>query len=127
MGGARSDLPRVALRREDDEVLAALRALQCVALKHPVAFQSAFAALVAEGRRFAATDEGAAWSARLAGSALLQRARLALEVGTLWMLEDEPRGPLPSAYLDALFLAASGSELESLVDRVFEEMLDAER
>jgi hypothetical protein len=110
MGGARSDLPRVALRREDDEVLAALRALQCVAL-----------------RRFAATDEGAAWSARLAGSALLQRARLALEVGTLWMLEDEPRGPLPSAYLDALFLAASGSELESLVDRVFEEMLDAER
>src|SRR5262249_33684115 len=116
----RTDLPRVVLRREDAAVLVALRALQGVALKHPVAFQAGFAALVAEGRRFGATAEGAAWRERLSHSPLLHRARLALEVGTLWMLEAEPRGSIPSAYLDALFLAASGPELETLVDRLFE-------
>ena len=123
---ARDDLPRVALHREDDAVIAGLRALQGVALKHPVAFQAAFASLVAEGRRFAKTAEGEAWRERLARAPLLHRARLALEVGTLWMLEDEPRGALPSAYLDALFLAASSPDLEPLVDRIFEEMIDGE-
>jgi len=122
-----SDLPRVVLRREADPLLAVLRALQGVALKHPVAFQAGFAALVAEGRRFAETAEGAAWRERLAHSALLHRARLALEVGTLWMLEDEPRGPMPSAYLDALFLAASGPELEPLVDHLFQDVIDGTR
>ncbi len=118
-----SGLPRLRLRESGDEVTEVLRKLQAAVLKHPVAAQAIFSALVAEGRRFAETDPGRRWKRRLARSELLQRARLAWEVTTLWMLEEDPPGVLPSAYLDALFMSASNPELESLLDRLFRETL----
>lgn len=114
-------LPRLALRAPDDEEIRILRSAQLLLLKHPVAAQAAFSALVAEGRRFAETPEGRAWSRRLARSSLLHRARLVFEITTLWMLEEEPPDVFPSAYLDALFLAGSNRELEPLLDRLFRE------
>lgn len=116
-------LPRVVLREPKDAVAGSLRGLQLLALKHPIAFQAGFAALVEEGRSFAATAAGTEWRQRLERSSLLHRARLALELGSLWMLEDEPTGSMPSGFLDALFLAAESSELEAIVDGLFEEMV----
>jgi hypothetical protein len=58
-----------------DEALGLLRRLQVLLLKHPVVTQAAFSALVAEGRRFGATPEGAAWKSSLATSELLQQGR----------------------------------------------------
>ena len=114
-------LPRFVLRSPQDEETRVLRSAQMLMLKHPVAAQAAFSALLAEGRSFAETAEGRRWKRRLTRSSLLHRARLVWEVTTLWMLEQEPSGVLPSAYLDALFMSASSEELEPLLDRLFRE------
>lgn len=115
----RTELPRVVVREPDDANARRLRELQLAILKHPVAAQAAFAALVAEGRRFAQTEEGAELKRRLTRSALLDRVRLAFETSTLWVLDADAPETLPSAYLDALFQVASGPELEIVLDRLF--------
>lgn len=115
-------LPRVSLR-DPAQIPPSLRALQLLVLEHPIAFQAAFAALVAEGREFAKSEAGREWRERLAKSSLLHRARLALELGSLWMLEEKPVGVLPSGFVDALFVTAGSSELESIVDGLFDEMV----
>ena len=110
--------PRIELRDPEPMEVALLRRLQVMLLKHPVAAQAIFTALVAEGRRFAATPDGAAWQARLAQSSLLQRARLVFDLTTLGLLEERPEGDLPSSYLDALFMA-SGGEVDGLLNELF--------
>jgi hypothetical protein len=120
-------LPRIPLRPPEDEETRALRSAQMLMLKHPVAAQGAFSALVAEGRQYAETAEGRQWRQRLTRSSLLHRARLVWEVSTLWMLEEEPPSVLPSAYLDALFMSASSEELEPLLDRLFREASDGSK
>lgn len=119
-------VPVVELGAPEDACVAILRDLQAVVLKHPVAAQAAFAMLAAEGRRFAGTPEGARWHARLAGSELIDRARLVFETSTLWMLEQQADGVLPSAYVDALFTAASQPGMEPLLDRLFPGPPDAD-
>jgi len=114
-----TDLPVADLQPPEDACVALLRDLQAVVLKHPVAAEGAFRALVAEGRRFARTPEGARWHARLSGSELLDRVRLVFETSTLWMLEHDADGVLPSSYVDALFTAASHPAMEPLLDRLF--------
>lgn len=116
-------LPVVRLRDRSDQQVALLRSLQLVILKHPVAAQQMFSALVAEGERFATTAEGNRWKRKLQGSELLHRARLVWEVATLWMLEKDPPGALPSTYLDAFFQAASSPDSEVLLDRLFRESM----
>ena len=112
-------LPSIELRDPEQEELRVLRAAQLLLLKYPVAAQSAFSALIAEGRRFQQTPEGERWSNRLSRSSLVHRARLVWEITTLWMLEEDPPHILPSAYLDALCMAASSEELEPLLDQLF--------
>jgi hypothetical protein len=114
-------LLRVELSDPEQEEIRILRAAQRLLLKYPVAGQAAFSALVAEGRRFAETPEGQSWKRRLSRSSLVHRARLVWEITTLWMLEEDPPNILPSAYLDALCMAASSEELEPLLDRLFRE------
>jgi len=116
-------LPRVILREPQEEEVRVMRALQGVALKHPVAAQAAVSALIAEGRRFAETAEGQQWRDQLVHSSLLHRARLAWETTTLVMLQEDPPEVLPSAYLDALFMMASSRELEPMLDDLFRETL----
>jgi len=117
------ELPRVVLRDREDEDVHALRSLQALVLAHPVAAQALFSALVTEGRAFADTAAGRKWKERLSRSALLHRARLVFEIGTLWMLDDEPLGPLPSAYVDAVFMSASSGRMEAVMNRIFRETL----
>lgn len=99
---------------DDDGGVALLREAQAVLVKYPIAAQAAFAALVREGRRFAATDEGRGWKARLAGSPLVSQARTLFE-GLAGGVLDERGGTLPSAYADAL-IRALDRDLERVLD-----------
>ncbi len=111
-------LPRVALRAAALDPLAVLRQLQGVLLAHPVAAQAAFAALIAEGRRFATTPAGRRWQERLVGSPLLRRARAPWDATTLWMLEEGSPDVLPSAFVDALCSVAQRPDAEAALERM---------
>lgn len=117
--GPHDDACRIELHEPARTEVALLQDLQRVLLKHPVAAQAAFTALVREGRRFATTAEGHLWRERLAHSAVLQQARLVLDVATLGMLEESGDSEVPSAYLDALFMLASGGDADSVLNKLF--------
>ncbi|HEX8821061.1 MAG TPA: hypothetical protein VF794_14125 [Archangium sp.] len=101
-----------------------LRRLQGLLLQHPLAAQAAFSALVAEGRRFATTSEGAAWKSALAGSELVRNGRQLWDALALNLLEEDASTVVPSTYLEALFQAASSPELEALVRQLRDAMGD---
>jgi len=113
-------LPRLELKDPASTQVELLRDLQRVLLKHPVACQAAFTALLAEGRQFAQTAEGHQWQKKLAQSSLLQRARLVFDLSTLGLLEEGPANHVPSSYLDALFMvASSGGDADEVLNRLF--------
>lgn len=103
----------------DEALLARLRRAQLLLLKYPVAVQAALSALVAEGRRFAATPEGARMQTALADSELVRGGRAVWDAMSLRALADDPPTALPSAYLDAFLQAARAPELEALLARLF--------
>lgn len=107
----------------EDEVVRILREGQFLILRHPVAAQAALRALVAEGRRFAATETGRRWKDRLARSELLRRGRMVWQGSVLNMLEEDSDSPLPSAFLDALLAATASADLPDLLSRL---LTDAE-
>lgn len=108
--------PHLSLGTTREGVLDGLFAqLAVLVLRHPVAAQAAFAALVAEGRRFAQTDEGRRWRDALADSELVRRGRALWEGSVLNLLEDDREAMLPSALVDAIARAASRGELGSFV------------
>jgi len=115
----RNAIPRIELKDPVATEMALLRSVQRILLTHPVAAQAAFTALVAEGRRFATTPEGAQWRERLVNSSVLQQARLIFDLTTLGMLEERGGGDLPTSYLDALFLLASGGDADTVLNRLF--------
>jgi hypothetical protein len=99
----------------DGQLSAILRRAQLLLLKHPVAAQAAYAALIAEGRRFAATPEGAEWASALAGSEELRRSRRVWDAVGMNLLEDDPATIVPSRYLEALLGAARSADLTALL------------
>lgn len=119
-----SDVPFVRFSREaDDDLLRALECVQDLLLRHPIAAQAAFAALAAEGRRFATTPEGAEWRERLRGSELLSRLRLVWDSLGMATFVEKPTEALPSFFIDGAVQAASEGDLESLLARVFDRRL----
>lgn len=109
-----------------DDLDALLLALQRAVITHPVAAQALFQALMAEGRRYARTPEGAAWARRLERSELVERTRIVWDVITLRVLEDDPDVVLPSALLDVLVQVAGRNDLEPFLSRLFERHVFAE-
>ncbi|MBI5515786.1 MAG: hypothetical protein HY909_18535 [Deltaproteobacteria bacterium] len=103
----------------------ALRGLQLVLFKYPVASQAAFQSLLEEGRRFALTDEGRAWQERLLASPLFRGAQALWEGATLNILEPDSRKLIPSALLDALI--AAGQEPEEVLAALHLARLSRER
>ncbi|MGF1468137.1 MAG: hypothetical protein ACFCGT_18615 [Sandaracinaceae bacterium] len=99
---------------------AAVEQLQRLMAHHPFAAQALFSALVAEGRRFAQTPEGARLRARLASSPTIQRARIAWSASTLGMLVDAPSTGLPSALVEAFARLATAPDLEARLSRALE-------
>jgi hypothetical protein len=118
-----AELPVVVLRNDDDEIVALLRELQTMVIKHPEASRAAVAALAEEGRRFAQTAQGGPLKERLARSALLGRATLVWQTVTLNLLEPdllEPgEGALPSRLVDAITMAASAEQRDAMLERLF--------
>lgn len=114
-----SELPTVQLAEADIQ-LRLIRRMQAFVLRHPVAAKAAFAALVEEGLAFAKTPEGQMWREKLAGSELLHRARVLLDLPGLALLERQTETAYPSAYLDAIFMLAGalrpGAMMEPLLD-----------
>ncbi len=109
---ATGDHSRMSDRPEDDldRLLIELRRL---VLRHPIAAQAAYRALIAEGRRFAETADGQRWKQRLAGSALVQRGQLVWEVGTSNALGGDEPAVLPSQLIDAFCRAVAREDLEA--------------
>ena len=103
----------------DEEVARLLTRLQRLLVKYPVAAQAAFSALVAEGRAFARTEEGAKYDAKLRTSRALSRSWLILERVSSRMLVDRDRVVLPSTYIDAIFQGAELQNLSPLFARLF--------
>jgi len=112
------DGPVVVLRDRDDELANVLREAQRLLLLHPIAAQAAFGALMAEGRAFAETPEGALWKARLKDSETVERVATLWENVTLNLLE-ESAGILPSRLLDVLVMAADIAPLDRFLSRLF--------
>jgi hypothetical protein len=112
-------LPEIVLGDPEAERLDVLRAAQAWVVAHPAAAQSLFTAFVAEGRRHAATPEGAALRARVARSDLARRGRVLWEVGTLNVLEESPEGPLPGRVVEAMAQAVATPDLERMLARLF--------
>ena len=113
------DLPTIELRETEQGILRVLRSIQTTLITHPVAGQAAFNALLQEGRNFAKTEEGRALKTKIERSELLHRARLIFDFSTLSMLEEDPPEIMPSAYIDVLFMLASGDRTDQILDKLF--------
>jgi hypothetical protein len=111
---AETNLPADA----DGPLLRVLADAHRALLQHPIAAKAAHAALAAEGRRFAATDEGARLKERLTRSREVQRAALLWRALTMGMLGDDDEAVLPSTWLDNLMCAAGRHDLERLLARL---------
>jgi hypothetical protein len=94
-----------------------LEAVQQAVFRYPVATKAAFRALVAEGRRYAGTAEGAELLVRLQGSAGVERARLVWDVLTVRAFADDGDA-LPAFFVDRLAEALRSDHLEPLLGRV---------
>lgn len=106
-----------------DTIGTALRDVQELVLRHPIAMRAALGALVEEGRRFAATEEGRVLRDRLEHSAFVRRARLVWQMASHSLLSELEPGAadasgLPSAWLDGLF-AAAADDPDRVLDRLF--------
>lgn len=114
-------VPTIELREFDESCLRLLRNLQGVLLKHPVAFQAAFSALVSEGEKFAQTPEGHEIRNRLERSPIVHQLQYAFDISTLSLLERDSPSILPSAYIDVLFMLANSEDADRVLDQLFAE------
>ena len=105
---------------EEQLLVAALSRVQRAIFKYPMATQAIFSALVAEGRRFAKTPEGAEWRERLRRAEQSDRARMLWEVLSLSAYTEQADGALPSLLLENLARAIKTRHLEGLLSKVFE-------
>jgi hypothetical protein len=105
----------------DGELAHTVASLRQSVFRHPVAAQAIYAALLAEGRRFATTAEGRVWRERLSGSALAGAGRSLLDSIVLDAFEESADGAIPSRLLEALAVAARTRGLEALLARALPE------
>lgn len=113
-------LAELLLAEPGDELSRLLFELRWLALRHPIATRAAVRALIAEGRRFAATPGGAAWRARIETSELARRGSSLFELGTLGMLDGDPDAVLPTQLIEAFARAAGRRDLEEALARRLE-------
>lgn len=95
-----------------------MRRAQRALVSHPVATQSVFVSLVREGRAFAATDEGRAWSRLLQDAPAVQRLRTLWEAANLTLTTDEEKTPLPSAMIELFVRSAASGDVDELAARL---------
>jgi hypothetical protein len=103
-----------------DDLVETLYDLQDALLRYPMVVQRVFSALVAEGKRFAETPEGAALRDRLLASKSTASARMLWELLTAHSFTEDSFTVLPSAFVERLVQLIAVRGLEPLVSRVFE-------
>ena len=82
-------------------------------VQYPVLAQAVYAALVAEGRRYGRTPEGARWAQALNRSQTVRRSRPLFEAVTTNMSEDAQNAVLPSTLLQAVRELGTTTRLEA--------------
>lgn len=119
------DLPRLVLRASD-ELEQLLRQVERLLARDPAGARILVGALVAEGRRFAATPEGRRWQAALAGSQLVRQGRIIWQASGLDRLTAtvDHRTLLPSDWLRLAAAALTGPDLEDVLSRRMMEEAD---
>jgi hypothetical protein len=110
--------PASAPAGEVEDLLGLLEQARVFLLRHPIASQAVFTALVAEGRRFSATPRGSAWARTLAAAPAMTRAREVWEATSLNLLTDDEQAVLPSTWVEALLRAVELPELDRLLTRL---------
>ncbi len=96
-----------------------LRRIAAALFRHPAATQAAFSALVAEGRAFARTPDGARLARALAGSDVIARGRMIWEVLGMSAFREHGSG-LPTVLVDEFARVAETEGLETALSRIFE-------
>jgi hypothetical protein len=90
--------------------------LREVALSQPAVGHAITSFLVAEGRRFATTDDGARWLEVLRDSPEVERLRQIWEATTLNVFDDESDAPgVPNAWVDLIADLASVGRVDRIV------------
>jgi hypothetical protein len=113
---------RLVLRERAEAQTEVLARAHRAMLKHPLATQAAIGTLVAEGRRFAETQEGRRWCARLAGTDLVRRGQELWEGSGLGLMEDDPDTVLPSALVDSLLGRIAAGDVMGVIKALWGEV-----
>lgn len=108
-------VPTLVIEDERSQTDALLLELRRALWRHPAAAQALFSALVAEGRRFAVTDDGRRWAERLERSDVLDQVRVVWDLVTSRALEDDPATVVPSVVAEAFVKAATDRSLEQII------------
>jgi hypothetical protein len=87
-------------------------------VQYPVLAQAVYAALVAEGRRYGRTPEGARWAQALNRSQTVRRSRPLFEAVTTNMSEDAQNAVLPSTLLQAVRQLGTTTHLEAWLSQL---------
>lgn len=103
---------------EHAELVTVIAHAQRAIFEHPIAAQAAFAALVAEGREFQKTAEGAAWRERLERSPLREKAEAIWEGLTLNILEQDKQTVVPSRIVDLLVKLLHERALDTILAKL---------
>ncbi len=109
--------PPSDLSAEERELRDVLAQTRLAMLQSPTGARSLVQFLVAEGRRFAETDEGAAWHAAIVGAPETERLRQIWEAVSLNVLDDiDEDTEVPTAWLDVLDDLISARGVDDLID-----------
>jgi hypothetical protein len=108
-------VPTLVIEDDRSHTDALLLELRRALWRYPAAAQALFGALVAEGRRFAATADGRRWVERLERSDVLDQVRVVWDLVTSRALEDDPATVVPSVIAEAFVKAATDRALEQII------------
>ena len=103
--------------REDPVTELLVRARRWV-VQYPVLAQAVYAALIAEGRRYGRTAEGARWARALNQSRTMRSSRPLFEAVTTNMSEDPQNAVLPSTFLQAARELGATTHLEAWLSQL---------
>ena len=96
----------------EDPLAAVLTQARRWVVQYPVLAQAVYAALIAEGRRYGRTAEGARWAQALHRSKTVHRSRPLFEAVTTNLSEDAESTVLPSMLLQAVREVAAPQHLD---------------
>ncbi len=101
-----------------EELATLMRQARMAMLQNPAGTRTVVRLLIEEGRRFAETDEGAAWQQRLLASDELEPLRDMWEAISLSVFDDlEDEQEVPKAWLDLVTdVATNSTSMEALIE-----------